>query len=1218
MGWTWTCFGGRKESVRRLNPDGRVRHKNGERLDSDTQIVNPSRNPSLATQNTTKLSARDTSAYEELFQPKQVVCGSLQGTKLFRRKTVRRNNSLGSSPCQNEAKKHTVKKGTAKAAEGDQSEVLVDQLQEEVETLRKKLAEEEAESRKLRNEVVYLRSCGVLQSPERISCGSIGRDSPSPGSFKDDRAQRHLQSWLGLTLSPSSRSNLEDQLRSMAAEEISKNPGKGLTNGQKALIVATRLWHYQAEDASQMKFESRDSYSPDTSSCFGNNLIQNQGTEDLLPQKDVHAEGGESKQISKDAPLAECDEESTLNAASFRQSLELRVSPDRSFIEERNIKAPLSYETHSFSFHPSSGKPPIEDETVIRKVASLSKQAKLSAREVEQIDSEFERYPAEADEHVEEEMEKCPVEEQVKFESPRRSSVPLNSRGAVPASHDARLYAGRQYDQVEEKLSRSPNSRTAAPNGSHPQPICDTLPVEDSDSSLRESDEASSPETELFPLPNSAPNSAEVTSDEDSPTSPSTPVLKTFFSARSGRMWQPLSPVKEVDSERSSVRSSVRDSSSVLSSRKDLTETDERGFSRESWSSETRSSSKSPLSSSQQEGNVEESFTTDGSVKTSDAPENHHFTTVASSRLNHQYDPRDDDRHFQADDSSNGEADTSVERSTTTNWTTSEDSLYSDDDILPIQCQSPDLSPQPLRSKFAKKAELKVEYPRDKYLRDAGLKVEELLLSSESFSTGPLDAQKEHLKSVESFTVMLEGHPAAPVYKLDGIPSSDAMISRDGPHPVLASIENLPTWIEHQGICVGSAKKGQLDVSVQAVKEEKGCTKKLQDVLVCVENQTKELSSLDIHQVEEEQSRPFYFDISDIERKEFFARNSDENPHHSSTVKYKNHRYSVSGDEASHILEGEITPSKNISKSSPASASQDEVECLLPSSGEIDVREYDAYSSTKRAVDVGVGSGAGGRHYSPRAQGRDSSVEVEADFAEKFIFKNAEMHAGHQGASAVLDFRLRMRSLDEAGEIRILNRDRVDPADNSVTSESSSSEGSVEETESLGESCSSNELRSPEVSKNSDAGSSFSRMTDGIDQSIESTLFTPPSSTKRSHETSFTYQRDSLPATEVEPHSPVRGLPSISPDDRPILGTVAAWWGSESSKSRAWWDGQGIPNSTSKYKEDQRVSWHTTPFETRLERALATQATTPTDLAMEGVLHLTLVHPQQGFLNSEL
>ncbi|KAL8506901.1 hypothetical protein ACS0TY_017697 [Phlomoides rotata] len=62
-----------------------------------------------------------------------------------------------------------------------------------------------------------------------------------------------------------------------------------------------------------------------------------------------------------------------------------------------------------------------------------------------------------------------------------------------------------------------------------------------------------------------------------------------------------------------------------------------------------------------------------------------------------------------------------------------------------------------------------------------------------------------------------------------------------------------------------------------------------------------------------------------------------------------------------------------------------------------------------------------------------------------------------------------------------------------------------------------------------------------------------------------------------------------TPGDRPILGMVAAHWNDEEEAriSPKWWDGNGIPNSTTKYKEDQKVSWHATPFEERLEKALS-------------------------------
>eukprot|EP01018_Ginkgo_biloba_P002450 Gb_38936 [translate_table: standard] len=71
--------------------------------------------------------------------------------------------------------------------------------------------------------------------------------------------------------------------------------------------------------------------------------------------------------------------------------------------------------------------------------------------------------------------------------------------------------------------------------------------------------------------------------------------------------------------------------------------------------------------------------------------------------------------------------------------------------------------------------------------------------------------------------------------------------------------------------------------------------------------------------------------------------------------------------------------------------------------------------------------------------------------------------------------------------------------------------------------------------------------------------------------------------------SPRRSPSSKSPDDRPILGAVGAHWNDNQPVSPSKWeDGKaGIPNSTDRYKEDQKVSWNSTPFEVRLERALS-------------------------------
>ncbi|KAK7835714.1 protein jason [Quercus suber] len=67
-----------------------------------------------------------------------------------------------------------------------------------------------------------------------------------------------------------------------------------------------------------------------------------------------------------------------------------------------------------------------------------------------------------------------------------------------------------------------------------------------------------------------------------------------------------------------------------------------------------------------------------------------------------------------------------------------------------------------------------------------------------------------------------------------------------------------------------------------------------------------------------------------------------------------------------------------------------------------------------------------------------------------------------------------------------------------------------------------------------------------------------------------------------------RRSPSPSPDDMPIIGTVGTYWSHTGStkNSGSASSYKGIPNTTSKYREDKRVNWHSTPFEARLERAL--------------------------------
>ncbi|KAL0673747.1 hypothetical protein Bca4012_001728 [Brassica carinata] len=77
--------------------------------------------------------------------------------------------------------------------------------------------------------------------------------------------------------------------------------------------------------------------------------------------------------------------------------------------------------------------------------------------------------------------------------------------------------------------------------------------------------------------------------------------------------------------------------------------------------------------------------------------------------------------------------------------------------------------------------------------------------------------------------------------------------------------------------------------------------------------------------------------------------------------------------------------------------------------------------------------------------------------------------------------------------------------------------------------------------------------------------------------------------SEEKSNNNMTALSTITSRDRPIIGMVAAHWNEkeQSQISPKWWDGNGIPNSTNKYKEDQKVSWHATPFEERLEKALS-------------------------------
>ncbi|KAF8783747.1 hypothetical protein HU200_000180 [Digitaria exilis] len=59
--------------------------------------------------------------------------------------------------------------------------------------------------------------------------------------------------------------------------------------------------------------------------------------------------------------------------------------------------------------------------------------------------------------------------------------------------------------------------------------------------------------------------------------------------------------------------------------------------------------------------------------------------------------------------------------------------------------------------------------------------------------------------------------------------------------------------------------------------------------------------------------------------------------------------------------------------------------------------------------------------------------------------------------------------------------------------------------------------------------------------------------------------------------------------DVPIFPVSGFYWDNDNPTPvlpKAW-DGNGIPNTTTKYKEDQKVNWHATPFEERLMKVLS-------------------------------
>ncbi|CAN6206973.1 unnamed protein product [Urochloa humidicola] len=74
--------------------------------------------------------------------------------------------------------------------------------------------------------------------------------------------------------------------------------------------------------------------------------------------------------------------------------------------------------------------------------------------------------------------------------------------------------------------------------------------------------------------------------------------------------------------------------------------------------------------------------------------------------------------------------------------------------------------------------------------------------------------------------------------------------------------------------------------------------------------------------------------------------------------------------------------------------------------------------------------------------------------------------------------------------------------------------------------------------------------------------------------------------------------------EKPVFIASDLNWDIENPTPRSpkTWDGNGIPNTTTKYKEDQKVSWHATPFEERLLRVLSDKEHCPPRKVVRGKL----------------
>lgn len=967
--------------------------------------------------------------------------------------------------------------------------------------------------------------------------------------------------------------------RCMAADELSKVPDKGLTNAQKVLIIATKLWQAQGDSHQQDYQIKRELVN---SSCtsdgsqrdpLGHKRRTPFGEETTLVNNDGHNEAAcsdhhqlPSKNVE---PLGSTRTPPTYAEASgARKSMEVLKSPPPS----------TSLEMENFSFHPSASEDkltprhlfpansPQRDGQVLQRMPSCPERTTTMpfCSEIEHVTGNCQSGPS----------------TDKKYESPRKSpkrssSLPSSATGGHPSDApdhvQARHFIDLKYQELEEKLLKSPTKGTVSLK-STPESSPARL------SNRRQPDVVSHFEPEVS-LQSTDTFIAEVqpTSEGDarsisSGSTPPPPLMNPFFGCESVRLWQPLSPVREVDSAQTSVEDLEKTSVSQPSVS---------GSVDSPFTSDLKSSVGTVLSGSdweQQEGSSRQ-FDDMSEVQDND------LFTLSPRRLHNSYNPWDDDHRLDTDVEGERKMVLHVDSESVT------DDEESDlNDFVPIQCQSPVFSPKhnyiSSRSKSAKEKILKVEdYARDKYFRDMGLDVEEFLASSDpcmsNNSVGPVQgnhdkgaeirqspvtsgdspgARKENKGGMEIPVVGLgQVKMAGPLKETSPIPKKAlvaandmTLSSQDFDHPVLASIENLPTWIESHGgptSSINSMETQHQDPHHDARSERSSSNTGGEG------NADKDNQSPTQELAKDSKLEPGV-DLSTLE----FSVKQDEPSHYAfdnldqeARLRLSLHGFVYPDEHVLNLYHSRSLSMENLVQEQSEDLHQNEIEKMvnqLSYPGKQDMLDSFAtqfVSKCNGAACLGEVEDEQSVDLVDSASRLDSdSEDPTQQQVEKEKTGILEIDAGHD-----------MLSHDQSLGYSIqLPKLRVDSS-----------------------SCNEDAFGSPRLGGGSEVSTATSRDGDDSFHDCES----PTMSESDAKITQFNGSRRADASSEPwigrasdssnrhkEPPA-ARRIADISPDDRPILGTVATHWAENNDlKALREWDGLGIPNSTSKFKEVRR------------------------------------------------